>query len=286
MKKKILVALVHYNPAMISSLEECLNAYTAFTDYEVTIHLFLTKECVLSNYSKKLNIVRHFRPANLGLWFEHEFKDVFWRYRHDYDYYIFAEDDICITKENFDKWVETQAKLRFPYVCGLLRYELKGVDGYKYLIDTHPMNSFNTGRPLRSALFYKLDSGDYIEPCNPHQASHIIDRPMMDYLIADHQHYFDPAISYVGVLEGIATDIYYNCDFVKVIPVNGIEKLLVHHLPNKYVNKSPHVYNKGSVPNEIKIVDKKWKMTWFAKLVIGLIRVRLYFTNPVNKVRP
>ena len=287
--KKVLVVLINYHWSSFEHLKKCLNAYMEFTEYDLTIHILMPDDYALCSYTSgdlseysKLNIIKHYRPRDLGVWFEHEFKAIFWDNRNDYDYYIFSEDDVLITKENFNKFVETQNELKFPYVCGFMRYELLPNDDYKYLFDQHPTHSIH--RNLKGVAEHHIINGKaYISPNNVHQSCHIITKEMMKHLVDNHKHYFEKVFHHpAGILEATASDIYYSCDFVKVLPVDGIEKLCVHHLANKYVNISPHVYNRGSTPNEVKMVDKNFKTTFVTKVMIYLMHFRLKFLKNVD----
>ena len=173
-----------------------------------------------------------------------------------FDYYIYCEDDVLITKENFETFVNVQKNLPPPYVCGFLRYELKDGDDYKYLIDCHPAHSCHRGGGKKIIKDnYTINGKSYFEPYNIHQGSHILANYVLEAVSLGKNSYFKKESHYAGVLEGAASDVYLDCGLIKVIPRDDVSKLLTHHLPNKYVKMLPDIYIKDTTPDDRKIME-------------------------------
>lgn len=243
---------MHYGSSNHEHFLTCLAEYSLYADYALTTHVFLTEDCDLSAFPS-LNIVKHVLPASLGKAFVLESKPVLYESRNDYDYYIYSEDDVLITRENFETFARVQSQLPLPYACGFLRYELKPNDDYKYLLDNHPVHSIHRGGRAILKARHRINGLDFLEPYNVHQGCHVLTREMMRYLEKNYPRYFKQESFYAGILEGCASDVYFNSGLVKVVPVDQVEKLLVHHLADKYVNLQPENYTRASTPNEVRI---------------------------------
>lgn len=252
---KILLTIMNYGTTNRNYLITCLREYNSFKNYSITAHIFLTSEFDCTEF-KNLNIIKHICPESLGESFVHESKPIIYENRNNFDYYIYSEDDILITKENFDSFISIQKYLPFPYVCGFLRYELLENDDYKYLIDNHPTHSCHRHGNCSIKQNYTINNDVYFEPYNIHQACHVLTNDHIKYLSKNHLKYFEKKSNYAGMREGCASDIYVHFGLIKVIPKNEkIKNLLIHHLPNKYVNENRSLYNKNSTPNEIKLIN-------------------------------
>ncbi len=251
--KTILLAITHYGTSNREYFLKCLREYNSFKNYLITAHILLTNDLDCSEF-KNIKIEKHILPESLKHWFVHETKPIMYENRNNFDYFIYCEDDVLITEENFESFAFTQKNLPLPYICGFLRYELLNNDDYKYLFDNHPIHSQHRKGNVPIKQTHTINGLEYIEPYNPHQGCHILTLELMKYLEDKSPIYFEKKPIYVGILEGCASDIYYNCGLTKIIPKNNISKFLVHHLPNKYVNTQPQYYNKDTTPNEVKIL--------------------------------
>ena len=43
---------------------------------------------------------------------------------------------------------------------------------------------------------------------------------------------------FYGPLEAAASELYYRCDMMKVVPVEDIESFAIHHMPDKFIQQS------------------------------------------------
>jgi hypothetical protein len=251
-ENKILLTIAHYGSTNRNYFLECLKEYNSYNGCRITVHLLLTEDIDCSAFSN-LNIVKHIYPLSIEHDLVHEYKPIFSYEAGNFDYYIYCEDDVMITKENFDVFVSVQENLILPYVCGFLRYELKENDNYKYLIDNHPVHSCHRGGNTIIKENYTINGEPYFEVYNIHQGCHILTKATLEYLKTNSNKYFDKISNYAGVREGAASDVYFNCGLIKVIPRNRVSELVVHHMANKYVQMHPEFYIQSTTPDDVKI---------------------------------
>jgi len=120
-------------------------------------------------------------------------------------------------------------------VSGFLRYELRENDEALYLIDAHP------NFPVIREKDVEINGRQYFTLHNPHQGSWILTRDQLKRAIRSGgfdvmPHYRESDDGFVGILECGASDVYLQCGFKgKVMPHRGIDDLVIHHLPNKYI---------------------------------------------------
>ena len=248
----VLLVIAHYGSGNRKYFLECLKEYNSYNGYSITAHLLLTEDIDCSEFSN-LNIIKHIYPLSIRYNLTYEYKPIFYYEMGKFDYYVYTEDDNFITQQNFDAFISTQATLPFPYVCGFLRYEYKENDDYKYLFEAHPVHSCHRGGTTVIKANYIINDEPYFEVYNIHQSSHILTKVMMDYLRANHAHYFERICHYVGIAEGAASDVYYDCGLTKVIPRNRASEFIIHHMIDKYVRMWPNVYTKDTTPDDIKM---------------------------------
>lgn len=250
--KKILIAIPHYGSSNRKWLYKCLSEYNKFKNYSIDVHLYTTDNFDIPIF-ENLSIYNSSYDSSIGQMLVHEHKLWFNELKNDYDYYIYCEDDVFITSDVFESYVDIQSKLKSPFACGLMRYEFKDENGYKFLFDQHPVHSVHRGGNKIIKENYIIKDESYFEVYNIHQGCYILNRELLNRVI-DSGHYLDRVGYYAGhPLEGAASDVYYKCGIIKLIPRNRVNELLVHHLPNKYVNMLPEIYTEDTTPNEIKI---------------------------------
>jgi hypothetical protein len=147
----------------------------------------------------------------------------------DWDYVLYNEDDIVITKESFDNAVALQPTLPYPYVIGFNRFEM--VEGVKYWIDQHPDHGVHTGNPGKN--FTVKNESDWM-PANFHSGNFLLPKLYADTLIRTGQfdtRYGEHGKTYCGILESGATSLYRTLN--KVLPLD-FERVECEHLDNKY----------------------------------------------------
>ena len=251
--KTILVAIAHYGSNNREYLEKCLREYQAyFPEYVVTVYLYLTEMIDVKEYPGLKIYVTIYKPE-IGKMLVVQHKQMFHELRGLYDYYIYCEDDVAISLTKFNSYASIQNELPVPYVCGFLRYEYKDGNPYRFLFDQHPIHSCHRGGTTVIKSNYIIKNEPYFEVYNFHQGCYVLTRKLLQHAI-DSGKYLEQDNYYVGSpLEGAASDVFYKCGIVKVIPRNRVDKLLVPHLPNKYVKMLPDIYTENTTPNEVVI---------------------------------
>lgn len=241
---KLLICIPSYELKNREHLHTILKEYDFYTNMDIDIHLFLTKDIETPH-------TKHLYDASLKEMLAHEYKKIFEQHKDDYDWFLFSEDDILIKESVLTTCMEETEKMSYPYVCGMMRYEYKPNSDYKYLIDHHPAHSIHRGgnKSIKSIII--SDNRQYIDFYNVHQASSLLNKKTLQ-IVMQNENYFKNR-EYVGILESAGSGVYYNCGITKLIPVNKSKDLLIHHLPNRYVNMLPDVYNENETPNEIKL---------------------------------
>ena len=259
---KILLAIPHYGSTNRKYLLNCLREYNSFRDCQIVVHIYSTEEFNVSEFS---NLTVYFSEfdSSIGQMLVHQHKPWFFELKDQFDYFIYCEDDVFITEWNFQTYIKEQKNLPTPFACGFLRYEHKPNKAYKFLFDQHPVHSIHRRGKEVIKNNYIINQNSYFEVYNIHQGCYILTKDLLDIAIKSGK-YLDRQDYYAGhPLEGAASDVYYKCNITKVIPRLNISNLVVHHLPNKYVNMLPDIYTEETTPD-----DKKLEMMQIEKTPI------------------
>jgi hypothetical protein len=251
-KKTILLAIAHYGTSNRQYLLRCLKEYNSYQKYEIECHLQVTDPTDIDLRGLdniKFSVVRYPEDAGQSLVMKH--RRLFETTEGDFDYYVYAEDDILITEATFDHWAAEQRQMPPGFACGVLRYEQKTGSDYKYLFDTHETHSVHRGGRTIFKDAYIINDKKYLEPYNIHQGCYMLTNDMLKRVLESGK-YLEEGNHYVGLLEGGASDVYYKCGLTRVLPAQGIGQFLVHHSCNKYVHKLPDFYTEASTLNEVK----------------------------------
>jgi len=256
---KILVCIPSYGLNNKDHLARTLTEYSTYKNYELDIHLLLTDDIDVSDFNP-LKITKHFYQKELGHFLTHTHKQIFVENINEYDYFLYIEDDILLKESSVDLFMEESKILPSNFVCGFLRFEYKNDDDYCYLIDCHPEHSVHRGGQGIIRTNYQIAGNDYLELHNVHQGCYLLSREQLTSVISGGLYFLDHRQGgYAGILESAASDVYFRCGIVKVTPRNKINELLIHHLPNKYVNMLPNVYRDDIVPdaNKLKVIENE-----------------------------
>ena len=222
---KVLVAITSFGTANDRYLSQVIAEYRAMP--------FLVDIVVCSNQNKVL-------PPNVELvvglptadpWslpFAH--KEILAKRVHDYDLFVYSEDDILITEKNIRAFLDLSAVLPSGEIPGFIRYEIRP-DGKKNFPDFHANFRWEPksvrlrgGHTL--AFFTNEHAGCYL--LTQFQLQRAIESG--GFLVAPHRCVYDLACT-------AATDPYTQCGFRKLISLSHREEFLVHHLPNKYAEE-------------------------------------------------
>jgi 2-polyprenyl-3-methyl-5-hydroxy-6-metoxy-1,4-benzoquinol methylase len=157
-------------------------------------------------------------------------KQVFADRVEEYDLFIYSEDDIGITRENIEAFVEITPKLNEDEIAGFLRYEY---DAKGVVFLDEPWGHYHW-KPdsVRSRGRYTV-----AEFTNEHAGFYILTRAQLKRALASGGFLRAPYRGRYNWPETAATDPYTVCGFRKVICISELERFLVHHASNKYVHQ-------------------------------------------------
>jgi len=251
--KDILLAMAHYGSTNRNYFLSCLREYNSFKKYVLDVHLYLTEELDVSEFSN-LKITQHIFDPSIGHYLTHEHKQLFAENLDLYNYFIYSEDDMLITESHMDAYVGVQLMLSTPFVCGFMRYELRKDSDYKFLIDNHPIHSCHRGGNRVVKDNYMIFSEPYFEVYNFHQAFYILPNSLMRFVLNSGR-YMENDYHYAGILEGAASNIFFKCGLIKIIPRNRVSEFIVHHLSDRYANRADlaHIYTTEQTPDDEKM---------------------------------
>lgn len=148
-----------------------------------------------------------------------------------YDLFIYTENDHLITQDNIEAFLEHSRTLRDGEVSGFIQYEVNR-EGRRILI-VNPYWAKLTQH--RTGTSFQLE--------NRHQGCWILLRKDLEKAIRSGGFLVSLHHGPYGGLEQAASDPYTQCKLTKVFPLDYAlcERLLIHHLPNKYVDRSQWV---------------------------------------------
>ena len=155
----------------------------------------------------------------------------------EYDYFLYNEDDIFISKDCLSFALETNEKLikqNLQYNVGMLRYELK--NNVPEFVDLSPYNSVHLGgNGVSDIIRYitKISSEYYFNAWNPHSGNFLLSRDQVKLLRDNGYFSTTPQATFAGILESGATG-FHNV-MLKYTPVADYKRLMVHHMSNKYI---------------------------------------------------
>jgi hypothetical protein len=155
----------------------------------------------------------------------------------EYDYFLYNEDDIFISKDCLSFALETNEKLikqNLQYNVGMLRYELE--NNVPEFVDLSPYNSVHLGgNGVSDIIRYvtQVSSEYYFNAWNPHSGNFLLSRDQVKLLRDNGYFSTTPQATFAGILESGATG-FYNV-MLKYTPVADYKRLMVHHMSNKYI---------------------------------------------------
>lgn len=156
---------------------------------------------------------------------------------NEYDYFLYNEDDIFISKECLNFAIEVNEKLikhNLQYNVGFLRYELE--NNIPEFVDLSPYNSVHLGgNGVSDIIRYVTSIGNeyYFNAWNPHSGNFLLSRDQIKLLYSNGYFSTLPQSTFAGILESGATG-FYNA-MLKYTPAYEYKKLMVHHMSNKYI---------------------------------------------------
>lgn len=224
---KILIGLANYGTNQIKFLERMLEE---FSRYRFELHLLVDTTVDLNLILKKTGIefTQRLFDESVGIALPYKHREYFCNHVDEFDCFLYSENDLLILESSLQFIVQQTLKLANDEIIGFYRYELK--DGKKYLTD-HDVKT-----PLTFHHAWRRGDSVYFTPFIQHSGCYFLTRSQLQSAIDSKGYVHRPHTGPYGVLEQGASDIYTQCGFKpKFLPL-PIDPVLVHHLPDKYIN--------------------------------------------------
>lgn len=222
---KILVGIAHHGSKNRPFLLRMLAEFEAMP-YHVDVVILAEEEKDLGEGVQ----VRVGAPTDdpWSLPFAH--RSLFAEHRDNYDLFIYSEDDTLITRAHIDTFLDLSDRLPHDQLPGFMRYE-RYPDGTRSYCTMH---SFYRWDPTS---IFRHDGLTFARFTNDHAACYLLTREQLASAIDSGGFLIPPHKGRYDMLVSAATDPYTRCGFMKVICIERIEDMLVHHLPNVYLGK-------------------------------------------------
>jgi hypothetical protein len=212
---KIKVAIANYGSEQLHYLSEILREFRSFTTHTVDIMVYTTVP-VEANYK--------LFDSSIGKALPFACREDMAAAANTYDLFLYVENDMLITEDNINAFIDYQSTLAPHQIAGFYRYELN--EGVKLLLDLNP-------------FWGKLVAKEYennFTVVNEHQGCWLLTRAQLAHCISSNNFLVAAHTGPYGMLEQGATDPYNMCDLEKVLPrdLTVLERLQIRHLPLKY----------------------------------------------------
>lgn len=213
---KIKVSIANYGVAQLQYLKRVVEEFQNFKKHQVDLIVDTT---VGVPYNHKMY------PSSIGTILTFACRPDMASAVNDYDLFIYNENDVLITEDNIDAFLEHSSTLTDGQVSGFLRYENDPSRG-KILTDLNVYWGTRMG---------KVISNENFTPQNVHQGCWVLLKKDLIKVIESGQFLNSPRTN----LEDGASDPYSWCGITRAMPRNQslCERLLIHHLPDKYIHR-------------------------------------------------
>jgi 2-polyprenyl-3-methyl-5-hydroxy-6-metoxy-1,4-benzoquinol methylase len=157
-------------------------------------------------------------------------KPIFAERIDEYDLFIYSEDDIGVSTENVEAFLDACGRVQSDELPGFLRYECTR-SGERWMPDVHGMFHWEPDSVVdrEGCLFARYT--------NEHAALYMLTRSQLQVAIASGGFLREPYEGKYDMLCAAATDPYTSCGLRKVIAIDRIELFLVHHISNRYAGE-------------------------------------------------
>lgn len=220
---KIKVIIVNHGSDQLKYLDRVVSEYKSMTRYKIDINIYST---VPLQYPHVLYPESSF-PAHLpapGHQLPWPSREEMASQVDNYDLFIYTENDHLITRDNIEAFLEHSGRLQDGQVSGFLQYEVHPNGRVTLVINPY----WDKLTKERTAETFQLR--------NVHQGCWILLRKDLKKAIESGGFLVGLHAGPYGGLEQAASDPYTQCGLTKVFPTDYAlcERLLIHHLPNKY----------------------------------------------------
>jgi hypothetical protein len=222
-KPRMLVAIASFGTKNLDLLRESIAAYRSFATIEVDVVVVCEAPKTLEGAQVVVGLPSK-NPWSLP--FAH--KAVFAQRVDDYDLFAYSEDDMGVTEDNIQAFVDLTAHLAPDEVAGYLRFELDPVHG-KTFPEIHGRFHWQPKSVARR--------GPHViaQFSNEHAAYYVLNRSQLKRAIASGGFLRPPYEGRYDMLCSAATDPYTSCGLKKVVCISDLDRFLIHHKSNRYV---------------------------------------------------
>jgi 2-polyprenyl-3-methyl-5-hydroxy-6-metoxy-1,4-benzoquinol methylase len=220
---KILVVVVSYGYKNDQYLTRVLDVYRAMS-YDVNV-------VVTSNIPKDLGAdievivgLPSKDPRSLGF----ASRKIFAERMDHYDVFIYVEDDILITEQNIDSFLDATGVLSADEIAGFVHAE-EDPDGNLYFDPPHSSFHWDPSSVKKSGKY------TLAQFTNVQSACCLLTQQQLRQAIASGGFSIEPHEGRYEMIESASNDLYTQCGFTKLVPVSHLEQFTVRHLPaNKW----------------------------------------------------
>jgi hypothetical protein len=220
---KILVSMPNFGTHQLHYLQMVVDEFKTY-DAQYSIDVVVHSNVDVQIDGIEQNIIKH-----LDNWWKLPFiarKTIVDRC-DDYDLYIFNENDQLITQENIETFLKINSVLPQHYLVGFVQYEIE--NNRKYFPAFHiPFKWIKNSQ-------ISFDEYTFARHQNCHQASFVLTHKQLTVAMKNLNFNRDNKVSRYNDPERVGTDIYHCSGFTKLICISHFDKLLIHHLPDKYL---------------------------------------------------
>lgn len=215
---KIKVAIANYGDSQLEYLRRVIAEFRSYRRHEADVMVYTT---VPVEYPHVMY------PPSIGTHLPYTSRRDMILALGEYDLFIYNENDHLITEDNIEAFLEHSRTLQEGQVSGFIQYEVNPA-GRKILVALNPY----FGKTLA-----EVDGSENFRVGNMHQGCWVLLRKDLDHAIKSCGFVGHPHSGPYGELEQGAGDPYTQCGLKKLLPTDYklCERLLIHHLPNKYV---------------------------------------------------
>ncbi|MCB1712718.1 MAG: hypothetical protein KDH96_09670 [Candidatus Riesia sp.] len=211
-----------------------LSGYESF-GVPIDVVINTTKNLQITGYHN-LNITYDIHSTSFGWELGIDCRRIIIENKDNYDYFIYSENDLMLSKETFDTYLSQLQKLKINELPGLLRFEYN--NGVKQLIDLHDHWKHNYGisGEVQKNKFHIR---------NLHQGLYILDKPRLERAIKSGG--FDTTFVWNSAgwdkMVRCVTDLFTKCNFSRIFLIPEYEKLLIWHVSQNYCTREEAPWN-------------------------------------------
>lgn len=243
---KLLAVLVNYGTEQLEYLRQVVISLKSFKKYDVKI---IVNSNIHLNI-KEIDVVNVLKLDDYKM-LPLTCRKVVWENRHDFDVFVYGENDHLFIENHIDKHIEYTKILPKNRIPGLMQYEQSDTEIF-YPAYHGPFDwNYKSVEVFENKKFARFG--------NLHQASFILTKAQLDKVsfkfdftksVIDKESFFNKLkrrlvrcleikvkgpIFYDSLCK-TCTDVYQYGGMKKVICISEFEESLIHHLPNLYIH--------------------------------------------------